>query len=151
MYIPQGMQLIIDLDLDLMCSKQKIEFEKMGVLRECGLILQQMGRIGNWLSTWEREVLEKDFTGGLVATALKEGIISFSLFRKSFSNLRERKEIIFKIKSAYLEKRFLQKWENLYLKIKREYTKRSKLISIPRVLKNFEFLLSMHLLSRGYK
>ena len=48
---------------------------ELGALRALLWELQVMARIGNWLSTWEREVTEGDYASGVVARAADRGIV----------------------------------------------------------------------------
>lgn len=145
MYLPQGMQIIIDFDLDLMCSVEQVDTKELGLIREGVLILQRMGRVGNWISTWEREVEQSDFTAG---------VFPYALMHKSFSVhdlLNEKKEkIIYNIKHLKAEEYLLKEWEKDYQEIKRR-SQKIKSVNFNEILKKFEELLFMHLISRGLK
>jgi len=148
-YFPQGMQIIIDFDLDLMCLS-KSKFENLGVLREIILILQKMARIGNWLSTWEREAKYGDFTAGVFPYAVKQHIIGPLDLLKTNKLESKKEEMINKIKASDAEKYLLRKWEKYYRLVDRT-GRNLKFINSNEILKKFEYLLYMHLLSRGYK
>lgn len=144
-YIPQGMQIIINFNLDLMCSKREIQINEIGASREVVLILQRMGRIGNWLSTWEREVQKKDFSAGLFPYMVKNSLLSPLDFQEI-----DHLKIIKIVKSSKAEKYLLEKWEEYY-KTLQESNYKIDIINFKNILKNFEQLLFMHLISKGYK
>lgn len=60
--------------IDLMYSPA-FDRTDLGRLRSLVWQLQQMARIGNWISTWERELSENDYTSGVVVRAIERGII----------------------------------------------------------------------------
>jgi len=148
-YFPQGMQIIVDFDLDLMCF-EKIELENLGNLRRIVLILQKMARVGNWLSTWSREIKHGDFTGGVFAYALGRGVIKTRDLLDSRSSMEKQKKIIKKIKISKAEKYLLCEWEKDY-KFLKKIGKDLEQINLNKKLKKFSYLLYMHLISQGYK
>jgi len=74
-YSPHNMQGIIGMDMDLMCSPG-FNIEEIGFFREIIWRAQQMGRIGNSVTTWEREIFEEDFSSDIFAFVLKHKLIS---------------------------------------------------------------------------
>ena len=146
MYLPQGMQIVIDFDLDLMCALHQINEEEIGITRETVLILQRMGRVGNWVSTWEREVQKRDFTAGVFPYA----VISSDVVTVRDLLKGEKDKTIEKIKNAQAERHLLKKWEEDYREIEGR-SNRIKFVDIEKTLKKFEELLFMHLISRGLK
>ncbi len=71
-YSPHNMQMMSFATMDLMGSRG---FDRRELGRLCAVIwhAQSMGRIGNLLSTWQREVKVRDFTSGVFARALQQG------------------------------------------------------------------------------
>ncbi|SFR66706.1 hypothetical protein [Halogeometricum limi] len=61
--------------MDLMWTPD-FDRNELGELRNLLLDLQKMARIGNWVTTWERELFENDYTAGVVVEALDENIIT---------------------------------------------------------------------------
>ena len=63
-------------DIDLMAST-KINKEELPHLRKAFWHAQQMARVGNWLSTWKREIKEKDFSSGVFAYIFSNNIVKY--------------------------------------------------------------------------
>jgi deoxyxylulose-5-phosphate synthase len=72
LYLPHNMHMMSFATLDLMCAPE-FQFNELGKLREAIWHAQCMGRIGNLLSTWKREIAQGDFTSGVFARAVVEG------------------------------------------------------------------------------
>ena len=143
-YFPQSMQIIIDVDLDLMCTS-KFDFREIGKFREIILYTQRMARVGNWITTWEREAKNNDFTSQVFPYTLTNNIISVEELRN-----RNKDKMIEKIKISSAENYLLKQWEKYYKKNKKMDIK-IKTINIKKILQKFEHLLFMHLISYGHK
>ena len=88
-YTPHNMHIMICSTIDLMASPA-FERRELGRLRELIWHAQCMGRIGNLVTTWQREVHERDFTSGIFARALSTGVISIEqLLNTNVDELRE--------------------------------------------------------------
>jgi transketolase C-terminal domain/subunit len=72
LYLPHAMDMMSFATIDLMCTPQ-FPMEELGRLREALWHLQCMGRVGNLLSTWRREIGQQDYTSGVFARAVIEG------------------------------------------------------------------------------
>src|SRR6056297_92270 len=105
-YFPQSMQIIINSDIDLMC-KINFDFKKIGSFREAVLKAQKMARIGNWLTTWEREAKERDFTSLVFPLLKNREEINFEKFKNN------PEQLINKIKNLKIEKELLNNWNQL--------------------------------------
>ncbi len=141
-YFPHNMQAMVGLDLDLMCSPN-FKVEKVGCLRKVFILAQQMGRIGNAITTWKREIDEQDFTSDVFAFAIEKKVILLKDLSKE-----KKDKIITKIQSSSIRTCFLKEWENRYNKIK--IIKISKKIK-KKLLSGLEKLIFMHLISEGLK
>lgn len=117
LYLSHNMTVMINFTIDLMCS-QKFSNKDLGRLREIGLDVQKMMRIANWLSTWEREFCEGDYTSGIFAEAL-----DIRLFTIDDLLNRKKLRIIKKIKHSRIERYLLQEWEDIYYKIDKSINK----------------------------
>ncbi len=143
LYFPHSMQAMIYSTLDLMCSKLNIKEVKS--LREIIGEAQKMARIGNWVSTWEREIEDKDFTSGIFAYAIDMKLITPCDLKK-----KNKVEIIKRVKNSNIETKFLKKWEDKYYEIKKK-DKEIKGIDIKKLLFGLEKLLVLELISKNYK
>ena len=143
-YFPPSMQGMIHVIVALMCSS-KIKDRKIRFIREIIWEAQKMVRIGNWITTWEREIKENDITSGVFAYAIDSGIITLR-------DLEERNElrIIKKIKSSKIEKKILEEWEKIYHKIE-DLGNKIKTINVETFLLDLEKLLVLEISSRSYK
>jgi hypothetical protein len=105
LYLPHNMHMMSFATLDLMCSPTFDDCE-LGKLREAIWHAQCMGRIGNLLATWRREVRQRDFTSGMFARALAQGDLTVEQLRTG-----QPHEIEAAIRSGRHERYFLDRWE----------------------------------------
>lgn len=145
MYIPYSMQILVNFDMDLMCSSDLRE-EDMGQARKTVFFFQQMCRIGNWLTTWEREIKEGDFSSIIIPYCIEEKIINHQDL-----NSQNKDQAINKIKQSPAEEYFLKtEWENRYNELTK-LSQNSVLINSEAMLEKIRYLILMHLISRGWK
>jgi len=144
LYLPHSMLVVMNITLELMCSP-KFNIQELAKLREVAWCAQNMSRIGNWVSTWEREITEGDFTSGVFVHALDSGIITIDDLIQG-----DKSEIIKKIKEGKIEEKLLKKWEQNYITI-RKLIKDIKSINIKQKLLALQKIIFFHLTSRGYK
>ncbi len=131
-------------DVDLMYSP-RFDLEEFGTLRDLLWDLQEMARIGNWLTTWEREVREGDYTAGVVVLALQEGIVSSEDIRCD-----DGEAVIDAIKRRNLEQRFRDRWSEHYRAVRdREFDTQS--VNLDALVAGMETVFQYHVASRGYK
>ncbi len=74
LYQPHNMHMMISGTEDLMCSSG-FDHRDFASIRQALWRGQVMGRIGNMVSTWMREINERDFTSGVFAAAIERGAI----------------------------------------------------------------------------
>jgi hypothetical protein len=144
LYLPHNMHMMVSGTLDLMCSS-RFDRGELGRVREALWHAQCMGRIGNLLTTWERELADRDFTSGVFAHALQQGLLSVQqLINADPEVLRQT------ITAHDCEPFFLNRWKD----------HRSRLVALARSLRTVEIdafvvgleqLLEIHLGSRGLK
>ncbi len=72
LYLPHAMHMMSFSTLDLMCTPE-FDVHELGRFREAIWHAQCMGRVGNLLCTWEREIEQTDFTSGVFARAVIKG------------------------------------------------------------------------------
>lgn len=143
-YFPNSMQIIINADLDLMCSTG-FKLDEIGKFREAILLAQKMARIGNWLTTWEREVQQGDYTSIVIPHALRLGVITHDDISR-----RRTRRIVAEVKKARVEEYFLRIWEEYHRELRKELRAVTS-IDAEAVQRKFEYLIFMHLLSKGLK
>lgn len=141
-YFPNSMQIIINADLDLMCTPT-FEIRDLSKFREMILTNQKMARIGNWLTTWQREVRSEDYSSVVVPYALSNGIIDYD-------DLKDSEIIVKKISASDAHEHFLQEWQKLY-DISVEIGKKIRSADYLKIIDRFEYLLTMHLISNNLK
>jgi hypothetical protein len=142
-YSHHNMQGMIGMTIDLMCSLN-FNIKELGIFREISWKAQQMGRIGNLIVTWEREISKNDFTSGVFAYALEKNIISIKNIGKN-----EKIKIIKKIKESKIEEYFLEQWERYYNEIDHA-NKKIRSYNVDAILKGSERFLMMHLASKNF-
>lgn len=104
-----------------------------------------MGRIGNMVSTWEREIKERDFTSGVFATVIEWGVISAA----DLTSMTE-KELTATIEESGVIQHFLDQWERLRGEIY-ELSEQVRSVDLTAYASGLEELIRIHLGSRGLK
>jgi len=125
-----NMILLPQFDIDLMASEQ-FDREDLGEFREVAWYAQRMARIGNWISTSEREAGQEDLSSAVFAMTSKEKVSNSGL-------------------SEDVKDSLLGDWCNCY----REIEKRRESIGsvdVDALLRGLEVGLGYHLASRGLK
>lgn len=74
-YDSHNMSMLMYLDADLMYAVD-VDGDELGAIRDIVYLAQEIGRIGNWITTWKREVGEDDYTSGVLVSAVESGTIS---------------------------------------------------------------------------
>jgi hypothetical protein len=130
-------------DVDLMYSPA-FSTGDFGAVRDLLWDLQEMARIGNWLTTWEREIEEGDYTAGVIVAALEEGIVTPTELR------RREDDAIEAIKDHDIEERFRRRWRERYRSVRdREFGADS--VDLDALVSGMETVFEYHLASRGHK
>lgn len=141
-YDTHNMAMFPYADVDLMYSPA-FELSEFGALRDLLWDLQELARIGNWLTTWEREVRGGDYTAGVVVLALEEGILTPE-------ELRASDDAIETIEDHDIEQRFERRWRSKYRAVgQRNYDVSS--VDIDALVDGMGTVFEYHLASRGYK
>jgi hypothetical protein len=104
-----------------------------------------MGRIGNLVTTWERELGDSDLTSGIFARAVQVGALSPEDFARKNSE-----EIRTTITSSDCEEFFLERWRRH--RSQAAVAGRSiRSVDVSRLLQGLETLFTIHMGSRGLK
>jgi transketolase C-terminal domain/subunit len=144
MYLPHNMQMMSFATMDLMCSPG-FDREELGKLREVVWHAQSMGRIGNLVSTWQREVADRDFTSGVFARALRQGDLTPENLRSASPEFIEEA-----VRRGEHEQFFLRKWE-AHRQCISALAAGIRSVDISQLLSALEQLIRMELGSRGLK
>jgi len=140
-----NMNLFAYVDVDLMYSSA-FDPEDLGSLRDLCWDLQEMARIGNWLTTWERELAEGDYSAGVVVLAIQEGLVSAGEMRSA----ADPEAIAERIRANDVEDHFRRRWARLY----REARSRNNCVDsvdVDRLVDGMETVYEYHLASEGLK
>jgi DNA-binding response OmpR family regulator len=149
-YESHNMVLFAYADIDLMYSSANVRNE-LSTLREAIWTAQLMARIGNWVSTWERELREGDYSSGPVVYALEEGIIPRSKLVQADEDDEElMDEFVRDIKEHGIEKEFLVQWEQHYYSLW-DYDNELSAIDFEPFIHGTREVLRYHLASTGLK
>ena len=144
LYAPHNMHMMVSGTIDLMASPG-FDRRELGALRTVLHHGQMMGRIGNVVSTWEREVIARDPTSAIAAHALTRGVVS----AEEYAGL-DPHEVIARIEGAGIAVEMLGQWRE-----RRDVVARLvagiRSVDLSSYLSGLETLLGMHLASRGMK
>ena len=102
LYSPHTLQGMINCTLDLICSP-KFNIKELSKVREICWRAQKMARIINCLSTWRRELDERDLTGGIPAYAVSLDLLDVDDFNK-----RNKINIINKVDPSNIKNELLK-------------------------------------------
>jgi hypothetical protein len=144
LYTPHNMHIMICATIDMMCSPS-FDRREIGKTRELVWYAQCMGRIGNLVTTWRRELDEHDFTSGVYASALSQGDLSIDELLSQNLDLIEAA-----INEGKHEQFFLDRWQrHRQFLLSRAETIRS--FDVNQLVRGLEKLFCLHLGSRGRK
>ena len=149
-YSSHNMVLLAFSDIDLMHSRG-FNREEFASLRSTLLKAQKMARIGNWVSTWQRELAEGDFSSGVVAYAYEIGLITDQDLRRLWANPREDTvdPIRERLRRNDIEEAFLTQWQQYYEELER--ASELETVDVSLLLDGMETVLQFHLNSEGMK
>ncbi|WP_363464507.1 hypothetical protein [Halogeometricum borinquense] len=126
--------------IDLMWTPS-FDRQELGQLRSLLLDLQRMARIGNWITTWKRELYEDDYTAGVVIEALERGLITVG---------DDPERTIARIDESGIVEQFELEWETRYADaMSREYDIKS--FDVRRLVDGMRTVMEYHVASYGQK
>lgn len=73
-YSSYGCLVEVALDMDLMCSPA-FDMKELGPMRTVACLAQKVAHVGNMLTTYPSEVVERDVSSPIISLALRKGII----------------------------------------------------------------------------
>ncbi len=142
LYTSHNMMMVSFSTLDLMCSPD-FSTAEVGLLREAMWHAQCMGRIGNLLSTWRRELVDRDFTSGLFARAVMEG--DLTLDELEHGNLSKIESTI---RLRGHESHFYRKWMD-HRELCHARARRIRSYDMQNVMDGHDRFFAMHMGSQG--
>ena len=142
LYQPHNMQIVFMSTVDL-CASVTFDLSELGLAREIFWHAQCMGRIGNMLTTWEREVLDRDFTSGVFAHSVTRGILAPSALQSLPAY-----EIMTMLEGADCHAYFIRDWKTHRQEMARK-TQAVRSCNLACYLEGFEKLILLHVGSRG--
>jgi hypothetical protein len=143
-YDCHNMMVFIYNGLDLMVSPD-FDDNELPYLRNAFWFAQQMARIGNWLSTWKREVKEKDYSSGVFGYVFENKIIDVN----DIENLPDDK-FIKRIENSDVNKFFMNLWKENYVKLS-SVGKMIKSVDMDSYIIGLQNVIKFHLASEGLK
>jgi hypothetical protein len=144
LYSPHNMHIMVSSTVDLMASPG-FDCGELGRLRDAVWHAQFMGRIGNLVTTWERELADGDYTSGVYARALAEGDVSLQMLQD-----HDREAIARGIRDGRHEDYYLTRWSS-YRQRLIDLAPRVRSVDLRALARGYERLIRLHLGSRGYK
>lgn len=145
-YGPHNMVMFPYAAVDLMHSPS-FERRELGTLRQLIWELQPMARIGNWITTWEREVYEADYSAGVVVEAIERGVVEPSVDPESVDTAAEQVRLI---KETGIEREFKTEWQDRFRTVENEsYDLES--VDSDRLIEGMRTVMDHHKASYGRK
>ncbi len=144
LYSSHGMMVTVAATVDLMASP---EFDRrdLGGLRSVLWHAESMARIGNMVSTWEREIADGDFSSGVFMEAVWRGDIDLSDLRAE-----NEERLVQSIIASDVEGDFLRRWETHRTQV-RLLGKDLMSIDIENYIGRLDRLLESEIFSHGQK
>lgn len=143
-YTAQGMGLLSFATVDLMCTPD-FPVHELGTLRQAIWHGQWMARIGNLISTWQREVKDRDYTSGVFARAVAACHVTVEQLLTG-----DPAEIETAIARGGHEAHFLRRWRRHRAHL-RALQPHLSAVDLHQVARGLERLLRTELVSRGRK
>lgn len=146
-YDAHNMVVFAYTDVDLMHSPS-FDRTDLSDLREVLWDAQMMGRIGNWVTTWERELEEGDFSSGVIVYALQRGIVTVDELRSDDPDTKAA--LAERIRDHQVEEYFLTEWETRYSSLKSGRLEATS-VDLDAFVEGMKMVMAYHLASRGKK
>ena len=146
LYDTHNMLLFVYVDIDLAFSPG-FDRADLATLRDVTWDAQRLARIGNWVTTWERELDECDYTSRVVIEAIERGVVTEAEIRDDDV---PNETLARRIKEAGIEREHLLTWNETYRKlVSREYDVDS--VDLHDFVDGMRHLLEVDVKARGLK
>ena len=142
-------------DVDLMHADAAVAVdldEELSAFRNVVHTAGRMARIGNWLSTWERELRAGDASSGVVVAALERGIIDLDDLPEFGGDPddEEAARAVERIEAHGLDTELLAEWNDHHRRLVTA-SQRIEAVDLGPFVDGTEAVLRYHLASRGVK
>jgi len=149
-YESHNMVMYAYLDVDLMHSPPAYKAD-LEALRRAVWPAQQMARIGNWLSTWERELREGDYSSGILVFALRNGVVTpADLEAVAAGDEAAYEAVVERVADSGIEAHFMSRWD-AHLEALRAIDGEVPSMDLTPFIDGLKVVLQYHLASRGLK
>lgn len=150
-YDSHNMMVFVFADIDLLFSPS-FDPGELAKLRQVLTHAQRMTRIGNWITTWERELSEGDISSGIVVYCIEQGIIDQTQVKRIITDSDQHMTdaIVALIHEQDIETVFLDQWKD-ELSMARELNTDLDSVDIEAYLDGIEMVMEYHFASRGLK
>ena len=137
-------------DIDLMHSPA-FDRGEFGTLRTVLWNAQAMARIGNWVSTWRRELPEGDLTSGVLVYAYENGVVSAAEMRRLRSAPPEAvvETVAERIEREGVKECLMDQWRQYHATVERASGLES--VDVDALLTGMETVMRFHRDSEGLK
>lgn len=145
-----NMTMFVYADIDLMYSKG-FDRAELGTVRRAVWHGQQMARIGNWLSTWERELREGDYSSGVIVRSLEEHTIGTGdLERLDDGHVDHLDRLRGEIRDGCAEEQLTELWRQQKHEL-RQLDGEIDSIDLGQLIDGLDLVFKFHLASQGLK
>lgn len=145
----QGIGSFLYWTVDLMYSP---DFEKSDFrsFRQVVHELQHMWRLGNWITTWEEEVYEQDYTAGIFVEAINNGVIDDSDIERLEDGEMDPERLIDRIKKSNIVEQFIADWKRRRDRLRKQDFGMESL-DTDRMVVMMERMMRNHLATSDYR
>lgn len=150
-YTPHNVMMLAGADIDLMYSPS-FDRADLASVRKVVYRSQQLCRISNCTSTWERELMEGDLTSLVFTDALSEGLVTAEELEQLQQGDPEvdRDEIAQLIRDYGIEAKFLKRWDQMYAELMADIPE-SCSVDLEGYVDRVETIQHYQMASKGYK
>lgn len=145
-YDPHNMGVFVYANIDLLYSPT-FNQNDLATLRETIWDVQYLGRVGNWVSTWESEIFEEDYTAKVIIEAIRNDTVSVD----ELENTNVSNEILrTRIQEKNIEEQILEEWEEIYNN-RLDKEEQTESVNLENYIRGMKPIRDLHLSSRGRK
>ena len=150
-YTPHNVMMLAGADIDLMYSPS-FDRADLASVREVVYRSQQLCRISNCTSTWERELMEGDLTSLVFTEALSRGLVSSEdLERLQRGDCpADAERIAESIRDYGIEAGFLKQWDQIYADLLTDISEADS-VDLEAYVERVETIQHFQMASKGHK